>query len=135
MLTSTYNPPIDEAVRGGWELQKPSASGNRAVYQDAEVEGQLELLHPAAQDRGADDTSSCGVIIGATVSPFLGPAFLSWEHALLHAQNIEISLRARPAVGQQCAFSSGVPLGLYPAAELGSIKPFFPTFPPSSTLQ
>lgn len=48
-----------------------------AVFQNAEVEGQLELLHPTAQDRGADDKSSCGVIIGATVSPFLGPAFLS----------------------------------------------------------
>lgn len=69
------------------------------------------------------------------LSLFLGLLFLSWEHALLQAQNIEINLKANLAVGQQCAFSSCISLGLYPAWEVGGLSPpLTPAFSSYSTL-
>ena len=44
--------------------------------------------------------SSCGVLTGATVSQLLGLVFLLLERMLLEAQNIEMNLKASPAVGQ-----------------------------------
>lgn len=59
LFVSTYNPQIDEVVRGGQALQKPSAFWELCtICQMLNVEErQLDLLHPTAQDTGADDSS------------------------------------------------------------------------------
>ena len=66
-------------------------------------EKQLGLHPPAPSSRLEGPTpvaSSCRVVIGL-VCRFLGLVFLLLECAMLEAQNIEMNLKASPAVGRQ----------------------------------
>lgn len=74
--------------------------------------------HPAApssRPEGPTPVASSRRVVTGLVCQFLSLVFLLLESALLEAQNIEMNLKASPAVGCQWAFSYCISLGLHPA--------------------
>ena len=82
--------------------------------------------HPAApssRPEGPTPVASSRRVVTGLVCQFLSPVFLLLERTLLEAQNIEMNLKASPAVGCQWAFSPASHWAFILPMEMAALNP------------